>query len=74
MNSLPGIGCRSREEVPVDAARVHLRDAAVLAEKPVTSVPHQRSPPSSSAYVVGVRFGGSGHGVRASRPLGSSSW
>ena len=42
--------------------------------KPVTSVPQRRLPPSSSAYVVGVRLGGSGHGVRGSRPLGRSSW
>ena len=32
----------------------------------MTSVPQRRLPPSSSAYVICVRLGGSGHGARGS--------
>ena len=54
---------------PSATGRAVTRTALLRSSTPVTSVPQRRLPPSSRAYVLGVRLGGSGQGWRgSSRP------
>src|SRR5919109_1127795 len=60
--SLPGMACRSRDEVPSTRRACTPDTRPSTPASRVTSVPKRRAPPPSTAYRVGVRLGGSGLG------------